>query len=398
MTDTYTDEEPRNPADPPAPLVDFVSQFEDPQAREMFGDAAIRVQNYMMQREIAAQTEAASNRLVSNLGQFKDGLAGMVYQDPAALDLGLDIAPDIIDGIVSANPFIPDDQRESMRSGIVSDVQREIAMSGVRSLAEKDAVSARGMLYNERVSALLDDRQRTALEGHISAMDMARGIDATATAQQRAVDDQRTTDFSATQYLGALVDPNTREVQFPTDWAQRVMLDPTLGPADTASMLGVYQRLQTSGDAAQSDPFLLASIVERVASGEGIGVRDILSEAGRGLRVADAVGLARNTVANMQPSVQKEFRDLAASIDTARSFLASPENGPAGHMAFGRFMNWFMGSYPAGRLDPNSDQPFELGAALTRFLPTSDDMMRTVRPVPENRVPLDQIFGPRKGA
>ena len=164
------------------------------------------------------------------------------------------------------------------------------------------------------------------------------------------------------------------------------------------ALLGVYSRLQTGGDAAQSDPFLVSDIIHRIANGEAPSVPEVLSQAGTTLRLHDAVALARGSVASLPPAVRKEFGDLANTIDCARSYLASPENGPAGQMAFGRFMNWFMTSYPAGRLDPNGERPYDIASALTRFEPNSDDLVRASQRVQAagERRPLDQILGPNR--
>ena len=417
MSDDYENEAPPHPGDPPQQLVDFVGAFTDDQARNVFGDASVRLHDYMTQRQIADDNAAATNRLVSNLGQFKDGLVGMAYGDPAATTLGLDLVPDIVDGLVSANPFLPDDQREGVYSGIASDIQREVARSGVMSLAEKDAGAARALLENERVNAVLDDSDRLALEGHISALDAARTVDAAAVAQQRAIDERRSSNFAAVNYLGALVDPNTQEMQLPGGWAQKIMLDPALGPGDTAGMLGLYERLRTDGDVKRSDPYLMADVIQRMASDNPPDPREILGEAGRGLRVADAVGMARDSVAAMTPAMQREYGELSATIDTAREIIASPENGPAGHAAFGRFMDWLTDNYAgAGSLNPNSENyilPSGGGQGdllfWRNFAPNNNDIVLGSRLAGDSRnidqlrkdtgdrMSLDQIFGPKRG-
>ena len=396
MSDTYTDEEEIvHPADPPQQLIEFVGAFQDPQAQEAFADAAVRVQDYMVRRDIAADNAAAADRLVANLGQFKDGLTRMVYADPAAIDLGLDLVPDIVHGIAQTHPYLPDDQRDTAYDSITTDIQREIARTGVMSLADRNGDAARALLGSDRVSGLIQDQDRLSLEGYIGAMDTARITDAAAVAQQRVVDRARDTSFAMANYLGALVDPNTQEMQFPDGWAQRVTADPTVPPAATAALLNTYSRLQANGDAAQSDPFLVSDIIHQIANGDAPSVPEVLSQAGTSLRLHDAVALARGSVASLPPAVRKEFGDLANTIDTARSYLASPENGPAGQMAFGRFMNWFMTSYPAGRLDPNGERPYDLTSALMRFEPNSDDLVRASQRVGDRR-PLDQILGPKR--
>ena len=390
----YDDEEEAivHPADPPQQLVDFVGSFTDPQAAEVFGDAAVRVQDYIVQRNIAAENDAAANRLVSNLGTFKDGLVGMAQNDPAAVFLGLDLVPGIVEGIVETHPYLPDDQRAATAEQLSAEMRQEIARAGVMSLADRDADAARAMLG--RVSDLFDEGATAGLTGYIGSMEMARNVDATALEQQRARDTAQTTAASTTHYLGALVDPVTQGLQFPAGWAQRVMADPSIPPADTAGMLGIYDRLQRTGDAAQSDPYLVADVIQRIASGNAPATPEILAQAGSGLRLADAVSLAKNA-GSATPAARKEMTDLAHALDTARSTLASLDNGPAGQVAFGRFVNWFVNSYPPGALDPNAQRPYDLSAAMMRFSPTSDDLVRAVVPPSGERKPLDQIFGRR---
>jgi hypothetical protein len=408
-----------HPADPPQQLVDFVGAFQDPQAQEAFGDAAVRVQDYMMRRDIAADNAAAADRLVSNLGQFKDGLARMVYADPAAVDLGLDLVPDIVHGIAHTHPYLPDDQRDSAYDNITTDIQREIARTGVMSLADRNADAARALLGSDRVAALIDGQDRLGLEGYIGAMDSARTTDAAAVAQQRAVDQQRDTGFAMANYLGALVDPNTQEMQFPDGWAQRITADPTVPPAATAALLGVYSRLQTGGDVKHSDPFLMANVIQRLASDNPPSTWEILNEAGNGLRVADAVSMARHSVGSMTPAMRREFGEVSTTIDAARRFIASPENGPAGHVAFGRFMDWLTANYSGmGSLNPKSDNyilPTEgthgnmVGSFWNNFMPNNEDIVlgsrlngnprsiNQLRSDTGDRMPLDQILGPRRG-
>ena len=403
MTDTYTDkEEIVHPADPPQQLVDFVGAFQDPQAQEAFGDAAIRVQDYMMRRDIAADNAAAANRLVSNLGRFKDGLTSMVSADPAAVDLGLDLVPDIVHGIAQTHPYLPDDQRDTVYDSITTDIQREIARAGVMSLAGRSATAARALLDSDRVSSLLGD-DRSGIEGYIGAMDMARGMDAEATARQRAEDSARQVNHSTVQYLGALVDPATGDTQFPNGWAQRVMADPTLPPVQTAAMLDVYHRVR-DGD-GETDWYAFADMTSRIANGQPVPLPEVFNQIGRGLKVADAATIARGSIDSAAPPAQREFRHLDATIQAAREVLAPPEYGVAGERAFERFMGWLVPQYRAagpGSLNPAGDRyllPTGDGAATfwNNFAPRLGDYVTGRGLAGENRPPLSDIFGRRGG-
>ena len=403
MSDDYVeDEAPPSPVEPPQQLVDFVGAFTNDQARNVFGDASVRLHDYLTQRQIADDNRAAADRLVSNIGQFKNGLASMVYNDPAATTLGLDLVPDIMDGLASVNPFLPDDQRDMVYSGLTTDIQQEIARTGVMSLAEKDAAAARALLANERVSELLPDRDRLALEGHIAAMDMARTVDADASARQRAEDTARLTNNSMVKYLSALSDPATDSLQFPGGWAQRVMLDPSLPPVQTAAMLDVYNRVK-EGD-GETDWYTFADMTNRIANGQSVALPEVFNQIGRGLKVADASTLARGAVDSIAPPVQREFRQLDATIQAARGVLAPPEYGIAGQRAFERFMGWLVPQYRAagpGSLHPASQTyllPVGDGAASfwNNFAPRLEDLLidqNRARPQTNERPPLDTLFG-----
>lgn len=390
------EDETVHPADPPQQLVDFVGSFQDPQAQEAFGEAAIRVQDYMVRRDIAAENAAVADRLVTNLGQFKDGLSSMVYADPAALELGLDLVPDIVHGIAHTHPYLPDDQRDTAYDSITTDIQREIARTGVMSLADRNADAARALLGNDRVASLIDGQDRLSLEGYIGGMETARNMDAAASARQRAEDTARLTNHSTVQYLGALVDPATGETQFPRGWAQRVMADNSLPPAQTAAMLDVYNRVR-DGD-GETDWYAFADMANRVANGQPVPLPEVFNQIGRGLKVADAAMLARGSIDSIAPAAQREFRQLDATIQAARNVLAPPEYGVAGERAFQKFMGWLVPQYRAagpGSLNPAADGyllPREGGASFWNgFAPQISDMAS--RPPVENRPPLTDIFG-----
>lgn len=416
MSDTYyddTEEAPPHPADPPQQLVDFVGAFTDPQASEVFRDAAVHVQNYVVQRGIAADNQAAADRLVSNLGVFKDGLASMAASDPAATFLGLDLVPGVVDGIVNTHPFLPDDQRQSAYETLTSDMQRDIARSGVLALADKNDTAARALLDHPKVTGLFDDRDRASLNGYIGAMATARDADSTALAQQRVVDAERTRAVSAINYFGALLDPNTFDVTFPPGWAQKVMSDPTLPPGDTASMLAIYDRLQKTGDVPLSDPLLMADFITAAANGRPIPVSGVLSQVGSNLRMDDALTLAGMGMPQT-PAQQGEIKALATTLQTFRNQVMTPENGPAGVAAFERFVNFVVPEFRAGGsfnpkaenyILPSGDDNTAAWTFWNEFSPRGDDLVlnqnpagifRTMDPT-QDRMPLDQIFGaPRR--
>lgn len=388
MSDIPEDEAVPHPADPAQPLVDFVGGFNDPQAQEVFRDAAVRVQDYMVRRNIADENAAAANRMADNLGRFKDGLVEMVSTDPAAVNLGLDLVPDVIHGLVGTHPYMPDDQREGAATGMVSDIQREIGRAAVMSLADRDEAAARRLLGGDRVSGLFDDRDQLALSGYIGAQATARSIDADAVAQQRAVDQAKTADFQAIGYVSSLLDDNG-SLQFPPGWAQQVTADPTVSPGATAAMLNMYTRLQQDGDAETSDPFVMADMISAAANGTG-SVPAALGQAGRGLRAVDAVGMAQMAM-SPDTTTAGVLNDLAQE---GRTSLASTENGLAGQQAFSRFMNWLVPAVRNGLVSLDPGDKNYAGLHLPQFAPSANDLVQaTVQAPVEGRKPLDAIFG-----
>ena len=392
----YDDEEEGivHPADPAQPLVDLVNSVNDPQAQEVMRDAAIRIQDYTVRRQIADDNQAASDRLMTNLGTFKDGLTALASSDPGAVGLGVSVAPDMIDGFVSLNPFLPDDQKDAIRDSITRDIQTEVVRAGVLSAADKDEALARALL--DAHSGLLDDNARTGLTGYISAMASARNMDAEASARQRNEDSIRLTNHSTVNYLNALVDPKTGEVQLPPQFAQRVTADPTLPPGVSAAMLATFNRVR-DGD-GETDWHSFADMANRIANGQQVPLDEVFGQIGNGLKVADAALLARGSVDSMAPPAQREFRQLDATIQAARQMLAPPEYGVAGTRAFERFMSWMVPQYRAagpGSLNPNAETfilPREGGATFwNQFAPRLDDFV-TAQAAPPERPSLEAIF------
>lgn len=391
MEDDF-EEAPPHPADPPQPLVDLVNAFSDPQAQGVFRDAAVKVQDYLVRRDVADQNSAMADRLVNNIDQFKSGLVSMVQSDPAATQLGLDLVPDIIGGIVASHPHLPEEQLGDIHGQLTGDIQKEIARAGVMSMADQNEAAARRLLDHSAVSAVLDDGDRTALNGYIGAQATARTADDAALARQRAVDLDRTRQFSTLNYFNALTDPATNDLTFPPGWAQKVTADPTLPPAYTAAMLNIYGRLRANGDAPASDPHLAADLIDTAARG-GATTPGILQYAGNGMRLTDAVTIA-GMAGPQTPEGSADIRALNDLVQQSRATLASPENGPAGQAAYERYMNWLLPAVRGGAVSVNPAEPTYAGLRLAEFAPRAGDMVG--RAPSASRPSLDDILGPRR--
>lgn len=391
--DDTEDQAPPHPADPPQPLADFVGSFTDPTAQGVFRDAAVKVQDYLVRRRIADENTAAADRLFANLGRFRDGMVGMVQGDPAATHLGLSIVPDIVNGIVGSHPYLADEQREPTATELTTGMQQEIARAGVMAYADRDETAARRLLDQPHVASLFDESGHRDLNGYIGAMATARSSDAAALAQQRAVDDAQTREHSTLQYFSTLVDPATQEMQFPPDWAQRVTADPSLPPAYTANMLNLYGRLQRDGDAPATDPFIAASLIGAAANGQA-SVPAVMQFAGNDLRLNDALTIAAMT----RPQGETSASLLNDLVQQGRSALAAPENGPAGSVAFGRYMNWLLPAVRSGAVSLNPAEDNYAGLRLPQFAPSGNDLLEaSVHGRVDGRPSLDEIFGGRRG-
>ncbi len=388
----YEDEEyaPPPPSATPSPaLQQFRGAFTDPSAQKWATEATIRLNDYFQKRRLAAANTQAGQNFVDDIGQFKDGLVGMVRSDPVAVHTALDLVHPTMAALIGTMPNAPADAADH-HAALSGEMQREIAAAAVTSAAERSEPLARHLLGNERIQGVLGDDAHQTLTRYTDLQAGARQADNEA--QQQAADTARehVGHQSALNYLNVLTDPGTGDLQFPDGWNQGVMADPRLPPAGKAAVSSIYTNLRQNGDAQQSDPFLVSSLVGALAGNDPPKVPDVIQHAGTNLRLADAMHLGG--LAAGGPHQRQGVAALDDAIKLGESQLAVPENGAAGEAAFGRYVNWLLPAVRNGAvLDPASKDYALSGGRMQSFAPQPGDYVAPVLPIGD-RPTLHQIF------
>lgn len=374
------------PPEPQSPMQEFAGMpWGNGEAADWAPEVAARVNAYDQQRVVANANDRAGQNLVGAITKFRDGLVQRTAADPHFADTALDVVQPTIAAFINAHPGIPDEDRQGHHDALVADLNNQIARTAVQSMAEQHAGAAHDMMADPRIGGALTDEDKTGLTSYIAMQHIARNADASAQQMQRTQAAQEASAAAAVDHADKLYDPTLGEPGFRPGWAQRIMADNMVQPADKAALMHLYGRLQTGGDAASSDPIM----VQRILAGD-MTHRDVLGEAGGALRLPDALNLARATLPQTVAD-QAKFSQVADTIQQARSALYGPngENGAAGHAAWGRFVNWMLPTLRMGGADMGVPDIHPLNW-LPRFQPTGDDVVPSA---PESRPSLQQIFG-----
>jgi len=342
-------------------------------------EATTRIQDFLNQRQIVDANTAASSQFVNNLDQFKTSLVDMVKSDPTSAKLALDLVPLTVKGLVENHPYLPEGSHQDTHDQIVDHIQQTVAQAAVMSMAEKHEPAARSLL--DQLSGFIGTANAEPLNGYIDAMATARNIDNQAQAQNQFARQQTFQEQRALQYFSALVEKNG-DLKFPESWAQSVMKDPALPPGATAVFIAEYENLRKHGD-GETNPRVVQELVNDIAlDREKMSIARILSYTGNGLKLVDALTLARLA----RPSNESaQLEGAQGNIDRFKNVLAlahaqivgkDGENGAAGEYAFDRFVKWFMPSYrnagPANIIDPQT-----LASEIDQhFLPNGDDLRK----------------------
>jgi hypothetical protein len=376
----------------------FKSIPNTPEVQDWAESAAQKVQAFANVRAIADGATAAGNEYVQNIDNFKSGLVRMAHSDPTTLPLALDLVPDAI------NTMVGEDGAEHA-AALTRHIQNQVAAAGIQSLATTDEMAARYALgkYGEH----LTDEDQGHLSGFIDTMKSARAADSAAQGVEQARQARIASDTQAHDWMTQLSDPQTGDVNFPTNWLRDMVADPRVVPETKAALWQAHDRLLRQGDPAQSDPATLVSLINQMTlpNNGGLTPTDVWQHAGGNLSLADTQMLA-GAAFPKTPQQRAEVAAVAGTIATARDIIASPENGPAGQAAFGRFVNWLMPAYRNagnGSLNPNSDN-WILGGEngtpgmIQAFMPRGDDLL--VGPIRQmntantaDRPSLGAIFG-----
>lgn len=373
---------------PQSPLDQVRGAFQTIEGQQFADEATARINDYVQRRDLADANRAAGEAFVANLGEMQQNYVGLVRDDPTAVHLALDLARlstrAMVETVPNADPAHVDT--------IAGDMEREIARAAVGRLAEVDDGAARSMLGDSRLSALLPDEDRNHLSGYISAQSAARKIDNQAAARMAERAQAQQIDGRAWNYLAALADPETGAVSTPPDWAKTLIADPALPPPVKAGLLDIYGRIERDGDAVATDPVVASRLVAALAGDGRVPPSEILTQAGDTMRLADALTLARMAG---DPAQRGRIGAMAETLGEAERQLAPPENGPAGQIAYERFVNWLLPAVRGGaNLDPGSQDYLLAGNRLQSFAPRATDaVVASVQTDIQNRRPLADIFG-----
>lgn len=351
-------------------------------------DSATIVNDHIQKAQIADANQQAGQNFVDNIGRFRDGLKNWVQGDPTAVHSALALIPHTIGSLIDSNPVHPDEQRQDAHDQIVGDLQQQVARSAVQRMAELHGPSARQMLADPRIGDVLDDQDHAGLNSYIDLQDLARNADGAAQQRQAMQVAAQQSAGAALGHLGTLYNPTIDDTQFPQGWAASLMANNAIMPADKMALMHVYGRLQTQGDAPQSDAFEVHRMVDGIAAGQPPSHADLLNSAANSLRLADAVHLAPGALP-LDQQHKAYFSTLSDALGRARAMLAGPdgENGAAGAAAFQRYVNFLMPNVRAGGMA--AVMPALM--ALPRFTPSGNDVQPAVPR--EGRPSLARIFG-----
>lgn len=337
-------------------------------------DVTTRLNNFMRRRDIADGNAAAGQEYVRNMSDFKDGLKGMVQADPTAIDVALDIVPHTIHALMPDGH--PDAMYGDTHESLTKHIQSEIASSAVTAMAERNAAGARAMLGNPRVDAILGGDEKRGLDGYITAQTLARGADHNAQTILLRQQQSMAEAAAGHAHASALVNPDSNKVEPPNGWAQKLIADPRVAPDDKGSLMNMYGRLQTTGDAIESHGPTVRDALNQMKAGT-LSSGDLWNAVGPsgGLTMQDAQWL--NGL--MHTTTKDGIAEREAFTDTlnraAEKFLGKDGSGGAeGRRNFNNFAKWYVEAYRgagAGSLHPDSDSYLFKNAGLNSFADAS---------------------------
>ena len=348
-------------------LTDFVGQFGDaPWAQK----AADQVQTYLTTKTIAQNAQDAGNQLVQNIGRAKDNLVNMVKTDPGSAKLALGLAPDMVDGLTEEAGHEP-----GAHAALAGDMQREIAHNAITTLASRNPDAARSALGSD-LGGYLADGDHAGLSTYIDNQERFAQQDKMARGQQLQRDQAQASYSKASTYLNSMIHPRTGDLYMPPGLGMAVMDDPSVAISTRAAVHDVYTRMAGGQNLGTSDPFVLSDMVNRIASPDGnVSQDDLLHHIGDRISLADGAHLNAMLDPGLDMGSKQQVKSLAATLNSARDSLVTPQNGPAGRAAYGRFTNWLM---PALRAGGNLGELMD-GNRMQHFAPNGDDAMQGVR-------------------
>ena len=357
------------PGDASGHLNPALAQFVGAQqtdAGKDWADAAVnRVQDYLTQKAVVAQTQQAGDDFVNNLATAKQGLVGMVQSDPGTTDLALDLAGHTVQGLVAQHGNLSDEDRSSATDSLIHHMHAEIAHAGVQRLAEIDKPSALTALG--RYSDLLPDDQVGALRQYIDVQEGLRGQDNAAMAGQGYLDAATAGYQAASSHLASFTDPDTAGFRAQPGFLSNLAGDQSISLPTKLALQHGYTQLAQNGDAPQSNPHVAADMLMRLGS-DPPAQGEIMAHLGSNLTVNDATFL-NGLIAPATPQRRSDLRLLSDTVIKARDTLTADKYGGAGTAAFGKFVSDLMPQLQRGA---NLTELMD-GNAIQKYAPTWQD-------------------------
>jgi hypothetical protein len=349
----------------------FYARFQSDAGQDYGAEMVARVQRHLDAQAVVAAQEGAYNNFVDKITGFKNNLVSMVRRDPHTTDLALDLT-DIqmrhLTGVLGHD--------QDSHDALLGHMQGEIAHAAVQGMANRDADAARELLGSSRIADLIPDDQKAGLGKYIDVMDQQRAVDNQA--RQAEVNRQLTnrSNQQSARWLNGLTDPTTGQLQFPDNWSQRMTQDPNMSPHDKAALQVAYGNLLANGNPVQSDPHLVAHLLDRAAlphnDPDNPSTGEILGHVGDGLNMADAKFIASRS-GPQPPLVDASTSRIAEVLSDARTSIDNPG-------AFGRFVNWLLPAVQqGGNLDPSAKEYLLTPERLATFQPTGDEVIAPAR-------------------
>ena len=377
-------------------LAGFVDMFHTDNSRMWAANAVQRIQQHLTMRAVAQQNNKIGEDFVNNIAAFKGNLTKMVSDDPSSAGLALDLIKPTMQALAAEHPNLSDEDKASTAQSLTDHITNAVSYATVQSLAEKDEGHARSALQSPRLSSALTDDQKSGLSDYIDNQATWRSQDAVASQQQALYAQAQNGYNRATAYLGKLTDPQTNSLQLPDNFGQNVMSDTAITNPTSAALHDAFSRLQQTGDPDKSNPTVVADFFKSVSDGNPPSQAELLSHVGSNLNLADAQYL--NGMLAPRNEAQRQDSDaIHNTIDAMRNTLLTPDNGPSGQAAFGRFTDWLMPALRTGAasgtavqdmLDP--EHADTIVDKLGQFQPTAQD---AVPQTPDVRPSLGAIFG-----
>ena len=362
--------------------------FQTPEGQKFAATVLPIIQQHVNAVNVANANQQAGDRSVQNVADTKNALVNAVKDDPTAASMALHLAPHLVAGVVS-HSGLTTEQMQSTHADLTSHMQSEIAKAAVTRMAEIGEGPARQLL--DVVGEHLTDGEKGTLGQYIDTMQVARGMDHSASLAQMQYDNAAQSRRAAYGAGGQLLNARTEETQAPSDFVSSLMSANHVRAADRVPLMIAYNNLRSQGDPTTSDPHVINGLLQKIADPTTpVPSAEILQHVGSGLRYVDAHMLHGLSLVRT-PEAQAHTQQIASMVDNAREEL-TPAASAAHNAAFGRYVNWLMPSIRAGaNIDPMSKDYILNRKSPADFAPKHADIVP-----PYNggeRPPLASFFG-----